>query len=133
MTKTIVGGLATLLLDTHVLVWIGEGNAKLSAAALAAIRDAGTSLLVSAVTAWEYVELHRRERLPGTADFTEIMTKLHAQVVDLPAEVWTVAAALPDIHRDPTDRQVIAHAILADLTLITADADMRRYPVRTLW
>jgi PIN domain nuclease of toxin-antitoxin system len=28
---------------------------------------------------------------------------------------------------------LISHARLADLTIVTADAAMRRYPVSTLW
>lgn len=34
---------------------------------------------------------------------------------------------------DPVDRMLIAHAIHADLTLVSADETMRRYPVRSLW
>jgi PIN domain nuclease of toxin-antitoxin system len=40
---------------------------------------------------------------------------------------------LPDYHRDPFDRLLIAQALEGGLTLVTADAQMARYPVRTLW
>jgi PIN domain nuclease of toxin-antitoxin system len=43
------------------------------------------------------------------------------------------ADSLPDIHRDPVDRMLIAHAIAAGLVLVTADRQIDRYPVRTLW
>ena len=122
-----------LILDTHTLVWIGAGGAKLGRNAAAAIRDAGQSLFVSAVTAWEYVDLRARDRLPEAAEFAILQRKLHFTVLDLPAEVWRLLALMPDIHRDPVDRMLVAHAITADLTLITVDSDMRRYPVRTIW
>ena len=43
------------------------------------------------------------------------------------------AEELPPIHTDPFDRILIAQALELDLTLITADKIIRRYPVRTFW
>lgn len=54
-------------------------------------------------------------------------------VIDYPAEAYHVADSLPDIHRDPVDRMLIAHALHAGLPIVTADATIRRYPVRTIW
>jgi PIN domain nuclease of toxin-antitoxin system len=36
-------------------------------------------------------------------------------------------------HGDPVDRMLIAHALHAGLTLVTADETIRRYPVPTIW
>jgi PIN domain nuclease of toxin-antitoxin system len=40
---------------------------------------------------------------------------------------------LPGIHKDPFDRLLVAQAIADDLTLVTADAHLARYPVKILW
>lgn len=40
--------------------------------------------------------------------------------------------ALPDIHRDPFDRILIAQARVEKLRLMTADALVRRYPVECI-
>ncbi len=40
---------------------------------------------------------------------------------------------LQHIHHDPFDRMLIAQALHHDLTLVTIDADLRKYPVRTIW
>lgn len=40
---------------------------------------------------------------------------------------------LPDHHRDPFDRILVAQAIRDDLTLVTADPQIARSPVPTLW
>ncbi|TMF68402.1 MAG: type II toxin-antitoxin system VapC family toxin [Chloroflexi bacterium] len=42
------------------------------------------------------------------------------------------APSLPT-HRDPFDRLLIAQAIVEDLVLVTADAQLRRYPIRIVW
>lgn len=44
----------------------------------------------------------------------------------------TAAAELPEIHRDPFDRILIAQAKVERLTLVTRDATIRRYDVDTL-
>ncbi|WP_368039917.1 PIN domain-containing protein [Sphingomonas bacterium] len=51
----------------------------------------------------------------------------------LPLDIWRLLATMPMLHRDPVDRMLIAHAIHDNLTLVTADAMIRRYPVRSLW
>ncbi len=62
-----------------------------------------------------------------------LLQKLRASLIDFPSEAYRLVALLPPIHRDPVDRMLIAHAIHADLTLVTADEAMRAYPVRSLW
>jgi PIN domain nuclease of toxin-antitoxin system len=42
-------------------------------------------------------------------------------------------AKLPDIHRDPFDRILVAQALVNGLVLLTPDDPIRQYPVRTLW
>lgn len=40
---------------------------------------------------------------------------------------------LPDIHKDPFDRLIIAQAIENDLTIITRDTKIPLYEVKTIW
>ena len=122
-----------LIIDTHALIWIGAGSAKFISAAREAVQNPLEQLLVSAVTAWEYVDLAHRGRTPEAAPFEILGEKLHFEILDLPAAVWQVCRQLPHIHRDSIDRMLIAHDIIGDFTLVTADRDMRAYPVRTLW
>jgi PIN domain nuclease of toxin-antitoxin system len=90
-------------------------------------------LYVSAVTAWEYADLQHRGRFPPEADLTQTLELLNATVLDYPAGAWRLAFGLPDLHRDPVDRMLIAHAIHADFTLVSADETIRSYPGRSLW
>jgi PIN domain nuclease of toxin-antitoxin system len=45
---------------------------------------------------------------------------------------WEITAGLPLIHRDPVDRMLVAHALVDGMTILTADANIRRYPVPTI-
>jgi PIN domain nuclease of toxin-antitoxin system len=122
-----------LIFDTHALFWLMMGNKRFSAAVRDVMQQENTGLFVSSVTAWEYSDLVARNRLPRAPLISSILEAYHFELADFPSSAWTLAALLPDIHRDPVDRMLLAHAISADLTLVTADAEMRRYPVRSLW
>ena len=118
--------------DTHVLIWLASGDPRLPLAAREAIAG-GEDLAVSAVTAFEYADLQRRGRLPVAPTVAELAASLCFEVLDFPASACELVRALPAIHGDPIDRMLIAHVKLSDAILATADQDMRKYPVRTLW
>lgn len=122
-----------LLIDTHVLIWIGESNPRLSKSTRDRLFDPDEELFVSAVTAYEYADLHHRGRIPQEAGLSGLLGQLDIRMLDYPADLWAIAATLPPIHRDPIDRMLIAHAVTLGMTLVTADKHIRRYPIETLW
>lgn len=122
-----------LLLDTHILVWLANGDKRLSKTALEAIIDPDNALFLSAVNAWEYADLEQRGRFNGSGPLQPLIETLDIQTLDLPASIWTTVGALPNIHRDPIDRMMIAHAMSLELRLISADRNVRKYPVSTIW
>jgi PIN domain nuclease of toxin-antitoxin system len=121
-----------ILTDTHVIVWLASDDRRLPHAARDALMSSA-SFDVSAIIAWEFVELQLRGRLPVTRSFAEIQTGLGFTVQPLPDQFWTIATNLPQIHKDPIDRMLVAHALASGATLATADANIKRYPVKTLW
>lgn len=122
-----------LLLDTHVLLWIGASDARLSQTAREAIASPGAELFVSSVTAYEYEDLRLRGRLGEPDPVSTIVERLDAAVLPYPAEAHRLIVLMPQLHRDPVDRMLVAHALHADMTIVTADRTIPRYPVRTLW
>ncbi len=122
-----------LLLDTHVLVWFATGDRRLGSDFLNLLPNPQTRLFVSAVTAHDYVDLLMRGRFGEGVDLDQLRDVMGFHLLDFPAECRAAAQTLPDIHRDPIDRMLIAHAITLDLPLATADATMARYPVRIVW
>jgi PIN domain nuclease of toxin-antitoxin system len=118
-----------LLLDTQILIWMVTGDRRLRSEWIAAIADPGNSLHVSAVTAFEYADLQSRRRIPIDESLDELGARFDLTIEDLPVACWRVAARLPSVHRDPLDRMLVAHAIAGNMTLMTADATIRSYPV----
>jgi PIN domain nuclease of toxin-antitoxin system len=123
-----------VLTDTHTLVWALTGAAPLGAAAHAAL--AGSPFTASVANLWELVlkaqkrgalvgdplpwweKYVRGPRIPTLAIRTEHIRKL---------------AGLPDLHKDPFDRILVAQALAEGLTLATKDALLARYGVPVVW
>lgn len=119
--------------DTQVLVWVVSDSPRLSAVAREALTSGRERVLVSVVTAFEFADLNRRGRFGVDLPLGAVLQQLEAEVVDMPTDLWKAIDTMPEIHRDPVDRMLIAHAIHADLPIITADQAMSRYPVRIIW
>jgi PIN domain nuclease of toxin-antitoxin system len=117
------------LLDTHAIVWMAAGDPRLKRIDQAALLDAARPLLVSAVVAFELADLQQRGRIAMTESLDFLRERMNFDLADLPASCWRIAEQLPPIHRDPVDRMLIAHALAEGMTLATADANIRRYPV----
>ncbi len=126
------GNSVRLLLDTQILVWMVNLDRRFRSEWFDAMFDPGAELFVSVVVAFEYVDLQRRARLPIDEPFAELVEKFELEVVDLPSDCWRLASDLPPIHRDPIDRMLVAHAMSAKMALVSADENIRRYPVECI-
>ena len=119
-----------LLLDTHVLLWWAEQRA-LSPEASAAIADPDNIVYVSAASIWEISIKEARGKLrvddaifDTHLDDFEALPITHADA--------RLAGSLPDHHRDPFDRMLIAQSLAHDLMLVTRDSRMDLYEARIL-
>ena len=121
-----------LLLDTQILVWMINGDSRLKSVWLDGMFHPDTDLCVSAVIACEYTELLLRRRLPVDEGLAELIDRFALTLLDFPGRGWQLLSTLPAIHRDPVDRMLVAHAIVDGMTLVTADANLWRYPVDCL-
>jgi PIN domain nuclease of toxin-antitoxin system len=115
----------TYLLDTHALLWALAEPARLGPAALTAIEDPTSALLVSSASAWELATKHRLGRLPQAdavlAAYSRHLSRLGARELPMSSEHALLAGALDWIHRDPFDRMLAAQCIIESLTLISPD------------
>jgi PIN domain nuclease of toxin-antitoxin system len=127
-----------LLLDTAAFLWIaGGGHAKLSRPSREAIGDIENQLYLSAASVWEICVKYRRGRLPLPSPPEQIIAN-ESRRRGIESLAFSEAAALrvsqlPDIHADPFDRMLICQAIEHAMTIVTPDAIVRSYPIRTIW
>ncbi len=119
-----------LLLDSYAYLWWLADDARLSAAARAAIADSRSIVHVSAATDWELAIKAALGRIDtGGADLTDEIAANGFVELPLSARHAAKAGALPRHHDDPFDRMLIAQAQSEELTLITRDRAFRAYEV----
>ena len=119
-----------LLLDTHVLLWWLSDEEKLSSEARDAIADPENTIYLSAVVVWEIRIKEAIGKLSLPDAFIETLARQAFVELPITVEHADEISRLPDIHRDPFDRLLIAQAVVEDLTIITRDSVIPDYPVR---
>ena len=121
---------AAVLLDTHLLLWAAFEPDRLSPTASLILRSREAPLVFSLATVWEVAI----KTSLGRADFSVDSGLFHRALlaegfVELPitAPQLVRVGSLPWVHRDPFDRLLVAQALEEGLTLLTADATLKRY------
>ena len=124
-----------LLLDTCALLWLASADAALSQRARSRIEDAEL-VYVSAISAWEVALKAKKGELvlPISADewFRRAVEQHGIVVLALGTDDLLASVALPDHHRDPADRFILAQALAHDLCVVTSDAMFAKYGVETV-
>jgi PIN domain nuclease of toxin-antitoxin system len=125
---------APLLLDTHAAIWVTEDQPIASTAteAIEAAYRAGSTVFVSAITAWEIGLLVSRNRLSLVARperwFQRLLAIPGVRLADLSPDILIASSFLPgNPPRDPADRIILATARDLGATLITRDRLLLKY------
>lgn len=120
-----------LLLDTHLLLWAAGDPDKLSARAKALLEDQDNVLLFSAASLWE---ITIKAGL-GRADFQIDPHLLRRGLIEngyqelpITSQHALMVGQLPDVHRNPFDRILVAQATVEGLLLLTHDPLVQAYP-----
>ena len=121
-----------LLLDTHALVWWVSDDSRLNTRAHAAIGDPRNDIFVSAISAWEIAVKTAKGRMEAPDNLAAVVEEKGFAHLPLTFHHAEHAAQLPMVHRDPFDRFLIAQAQIEGLTIVTRDARIPLYGVRTM-
>ena len=124
-----------ILVDSCAIIWLATGDRKLSKLARDAMRDAEL-LCFSSISIWEIARLVKAGDLElpvSPARLAELLVEQY-EMKELPVNnsISLRASALPEIHKDPADRFIIATALLNDFTVVTGDHRFAEYGVETI-
>lgn len=117
-----------LLLDTHILLWWVAGDRKLPKSLRVAIASPENEVWVSAAAFWEISIKLRLGRID--IDLEELRVAVDAdgfRALPVQIEHTIRLLELPDSHRDPFDRLLIAQALVEGLRLVTRDEEILAY------
>lgn len=125
----------SVLIDTHVWIWLEAGEAKLKGSPVLEIIErarAKGGVIVSAISVWEVALLDAKGRIQLNQECNLwVRTALAAPGVilhPLNPEIAIESTRLPgEFHADPSDRILVATARYLNAPLITADSRILDY------
>jgi PIN domain nuclease of toxin-antitoxin system len=131
------------LLDTHAFLWWITDDPRLSPRAREMPRDSNNELYFSAASGWEIAIkaqlgrlrlVEQRDLARSLAQFVVEQLSLNT-IVPLPIQLHHAlhVYTLPQHHRDPFDRMLVAQSQVEGLPILTADTQVVQYAVDVIW
>jgi PIN domain nuclease of toxin-antitoxin system len=124
-----------MILDTCALLWLASGGGKLSRRTLKEIQES-PAIYVSTISGFEIALKSANGKLklpiPIQKWLKDVIEQHSLTLLPLGLELCIAAAHLPNIHKDPADRFIIAAAKLHDLTVVTTDEQFEKYGVTVI-
>jgi PIN domain nuclease of toxin-antitoxin system len=125
------------ILDTHVILWWVTNNPQLSPAVRDIIADSDNTLYFSVASSWEMIIKFNTRKLPLPEPPNQFIHSclsinyFESMAIDLHHVLQL--NTLPDHHKDPFDRILIAQAQVENIPILTVDRMIIQYPVQTIW
>lgn len=124
-----------VLIDTHVLLWGLQDEAKLSERVRTLLPVA--DVWISVASLWEIlakVQVGRLALPAPVGDYlAEKLTANGVSVLPLTFDHVRRLEELPLHHRDPFDRILIAQSLSESMPLVSADQQFEGYAVELIW
>ncbi len=125
------------LLDTQVWLWGLTQPDRIGAEAQAVLESSSSTLYLSAVCSWEATIKWQLGKLVLPASPDEIVRNSLMKNRLIPLAIshqhTCRIAQLPEHHKDPFDRLLLAQALAEQMTLMTADSLIGEYQIPICW
>jgi PIN domain nuclease of toxin-antitoxin system len=132
--------MADYLLDSNAFLWAKTSPREIRAETFAEIGKTENRLFVSLAGLWELaikaangkLDAYARIIAHGPGALTAAMRESNITLLSIELSHALAAARLPQHHRDPFDRLMIAQAQLEKLSIVTRDSIFARYDVQVM-
>lgn len=125
------------LIDTQVFIWLNTDINRLTRKFVTLSQSGQNEFYLSMASVWEMQIKQQLGKLslPTTVEqlvkHNQAMSNLNLLNIDL--KHIGALESLPDVHKDPFDRLIIAQSLCESMTLISADQMFQYYPVQVEW
>jgi PIN domain nuclease of toxin-antitoxin system len=123
------------LLDTHIFLWWITDNSKLQKSTRDLISDKSHELFLSSASLWEIMIKSKLSKIDLPDDPKTYLKKQveinSINILNITMEHSLETYDLPEIHKDPFDRMLIAQARVEKLTIVISDIFIKQYEVKT--
>ena len=126
----------TVLLDTHVFVWLLLAPDRLDDSVMARVSDPSEHVLLSVASAWEIAIKSAIGKLEVPEDLAiwlpDRLQRTNTDLLPIAVDHALRVATLPMHHRDPFDRLLIAQAHIEKIPIVTADRSFAAYDIEVI-
>jgi PIN domain nuclease of toxin-antitoxin system len=126
-----------LLLDSNILIWFTLTPDRLSAKVTQLIADKNNNLFISIASIWEIQIKLRLQKLtldlPLSTLVKDLQQNSDIQILDITLAHIYALENLPNEHRDPFDRIMIAQAMVEKMPFLSADKVFDLYLIERVW
>lgn len=125
------------LLDTYAFIWWDTASTNLPPRVLQLFSHPAHTLLLSVASIWEMQikiqlgKLRLSKPLPDVISEQRSKNRIDIQSVNV-EHIYRLDS-LPNHHRDPFDRLLIAQAVYENIALVSNDPLIAQYPVQLFW
>lgn len=119
-----------ILLDTHLLLWAVGESRRLPESARKVLEDPASALYCSTASLWEIAiktMLRRPDFQIDVSSFRKTLRDMAVEELPVTGEHVEALIDLPDLHRDPFDRLLVAQSLAEPLALWTNDQLVAQY------
>ena len=124
------------LLDTHLVLWGLTSDTRLPERVLHLMQSSTDRVYVSMASVWEVAIKHKKHPKDMPISSTDLLQYLHTfrtGILPIKLNHITATETLPDIHKDPFDRLLIAQAISEPMRFLTHDEKLTEYSEVVEW
>ncbi|OGV95700.1 hypothetical protein A2W24_05520 [Microgenomates group bacterium RBG_16_45_19] len=122
----------SFLVDTHIILWASHQSHRLPLTVREILTDPHHRCYVSLVSIWEITIKNQAGKIEVPKNFSRIIESIGYLSLPITLDHIQSLYQLPPIHKDPFDRLIAAQCLVENLTLITTDKNLLRYPIKTL-
>jgi PIN domain nuclease of toxin-antitoxin system len=120
------------LLDTHVMLWFLNDDAKLAPEVRDEIEKCN-QVFVSIISLWEVaIKLNIGKLKLDFRDLSKALDDSNITILNVIVSDFSAYINLPLHHKDPFDRILISQAINRSMILVSQDSIFNQYPVKLL-
>ena len=123
-----------ILIDTQIFLWIFLYPSRISPDVESLLKNPSNDIFLSAASVWEIAIKYAsgKLQLPAAPEIfvPDRVKRSNFKRLEINYEHALAVTNLPQIHKDPFDRLLIAQANVENLTLLSADKIFARYIVK---
>ncbi len=126
-----------LLLDTHAFLWLNDDTSQLSQTVKELCRSGEHTFYLSMASPWEIQIKCQLGKLSLDMPIAELVNKNtqenNIKLLTIELSHISCLERLPQHHKDPFDRIIIAQAITENMSVVTVDQAFADYSVQIVW